>query len=163
MRADQKQITPWLLLAGVMLASAPALAQQPAGMEIKPVPSEPVADGFTFAAVGDLIYLRPMLATVERRAPAMVKLLRDADVTFGNFETSVLELKTTRATPQAESGGTWMLGHPAIVPDLAKMGFDIVSHANNHATDWGEQGLLETLEHLEKGGLVAAGTGRTRV
>ena len=158
-----RNLSARLLLAGVALAAGtmtPALAQQ-SGMEIKPVPSAPVADGFTFAAAGDLIYLRPMLATVERRAPAMVKVLRDADVTFGNFETSVLDLKSTRAAPQAESGGTWMLGHPDIVPDLARMGFDIVSHANNHTTDWGADGLIETLEHLDKGGLVAAGSGRT--
>ena len=160
---SRRRLIARLLLAGLALASAsvsPALAQQ-GGMEIKPVPSTPIADGFTFAAVGDLIYLRPMLATVERQSPGLVKLLRDADVTFGNFETSVLDLKTTKASPGAESGGTWMLGAPAIVPDLAKMGFDIVGHANNHTVDWGEQGLLETLEHLEKGGLVAAGTGRS--
>jgi poly-gamma-glutamate synthesis protein (capsule biosynthesis protein) len=162
-RGQNRMATRVLLLAGLVLASAgiaPAQAQQ-AALEIKPVPSAPVADGFTFAAVGDLIYLRPMLATVERHSPGMVKLLRDADVTFGNFETSVLHLKSTKASPQAESGGTWMLGDPAAVPDLVQMGFDIVSHANNHTTDWGEQGLLETLEHLDKGGLVAAGTGRT--
>ena len=146
-----------LLLAGAMLASAGIAQAQQGGMDIKPVPSTPIADGFTFAAVGDLIYLRPMLATVERQAPGLVKLLRDADVAFGNFETSVLDLKTTKASPGAESGGTWMLGAPAIVPDLAKMGFDIVGHANNHTVDWGEQGLLETLDHLEKGGLVFSG------
>jgi poly-gamma-glutamate synthesis protein (capsule biosynthesis protein) len=161
MNNAQTRITPWLLLAGAMLACTPALAQQSASMEITPVPSQPVADGFTFAAVGDLIYLRPMLATVEKRSPAMVKLLRDADITFGNFETTVLNLNDTRGAPQAESGGTWMLGGPATVPDLAGMGFDIVSHANNHATDWGADGLIETLDHLAKGGLVAAGTGRT--
>lgn len=125
------------------------------------MPSTPVADGFTIAAVGDLIYLRPMLATITARAPAMVKLLQGANVTFGNFETNVLHLDRTRAAPQAESGGTWMLGDPATAADLAAMGFDIVSLANNHATDWGAEGLLETIDHLERGGLVAAGTGRS--
>ena len=51
-----------LLLAGAMLASAGIAQAQQGGMDIKPVPSTPIADGFTFAAVGDLIYLRPMLA-----------------------------------------------------------------------------------------------------
>ena len=155
-------ITAWCLLGSIVLASAalPAVAQPAGGIEIRLVPSVPVADGFTFAAVGDLIYLRPMLATIERRAPAMVKLLRDTDVAFGNFETSVLHLSSTKGAPQAESGGTWMLGDPAVVADLARMGFDIVSHANNHATDWGAEGLFETLDHLDKGGLIAAGTGR---
>jgi poly-gamma-glutamate capsule biosynthesis protein CapA/YwtB (metallophosphatase superfamily) len=150
------------LLAGAMMASllcSGALAQ-PAGQAATQVPSTPVADGFTFAAVGDLIYLRPMLATLEKRAPAMLKVLREADVTFGNFETTVLHLDATKASPQAESGGTWMLGDPATVGDLVKMGFDIVSHANNHTTDWGVEGLAETLQFLKEGGLAAAGSGR---
>jgi len=152
-----------ILLAATMLAAvtgwSPAGAQD-AGSDIKPVPTAPIADGFTFAAVGDIIMLRPMLPTIEQRAPAMVKLLRDADATFGNFETTVLNLHDTKGAPQAESGGTWMLGDPATVGDLARMGFDIVSHANNHTTDWGAEGLLETLDHLGAGGLVAAGSGR---
>jgi hypothetical protein len=36
--------------------------------------------GGTFAATGDLIYLRPMLATMERQSPQMLALLRGADV-----------------------------------------------------------------------------------
>lgn len=148
-----------LALGTLAPAQAPAMAQ-PVADAIRPVPSQPVADGFTFAAVGDIIYLRPMLATLEARAPAMVKILRDADISFGNFETTVLHLNATKGAPQAESGGTWMLGDPATVADLARMGFDIVSHANNHTTDWGAEGLLETLDHLQKGGLVAAGSGR---
>lgn len=147
------------LLAGALLwmgVGTAASAQE----ALAPVPSTPVADGFTFAAVGDLIYLRPMLATLEKTAPAMLKVLREADVTFGNFETTVLHLDSTKAAPAAESGGTWMLGDPATIADLTKMGFDIVSHANNHTTDWGTEGLAETLQHLKAGGLVAAGSGR---
>ena len=58
------------------------------------VPTSPIAGDFSFAAVGDLIYLRPMLATIEQQSPDMLRILRGADVTFDNFETtfaSVLE------------------------------------------------------------------------
>ena len=41
MNNAQTRITPWLLLAGAMLAGTPALAQQSASMEITPVPSQP--------------------------------------------------------------------------------------------------------------------------
>ncbi|WP_341022921.1 CapA family protein [Brevundimonas diminuta] len=158
-------------LAGVLgaaaLVAAPGLpglagaarAQGGAALEISPVPTTPVADDFTFAAVGDLIYLRPMLATMEKQSPAMLKILRDADVTYGNFETTVFDLSTFKGAPQAESGGTWMLGDPAVTTDLAKMGFDIVSHANNHATDWGVEGMTETIERMNAAGLVNSGTG----
>ena len=39
------------------------------------------------------------------------------------------------------------------------MGFDLVSHANNHATDWGVAGLLETDRRLREAGLISAGSG----
>ncbi|WP_439546678.1 CapA family protein [Sandarakinorhabdus sp.] len=155
-RASLKLLAGTLLCAIMPGVGGVAMAQ-PA---LAPVPTKPVADGFTLAAVGDVIYLRPMLATLEKTAPGMLKVLREADVTFGNFETTVLHLDSTKAAPAAESGGTWMLGDPATVGDLAKMGFDIVSHANNHTTDWGVEGLAETLEHLKAGGLVSAGSGR---
>ncbi len=149
-------------LAGSLLAlAAPTQAQDAAPLTIAPVPSTPMPDGFTFAAVGDFIYLRPMLATLEARAPEMLKVMREADVTFANFETTVFDLPTFKGYPGAESGGTWMLGAPGIVDDAAAMGIDIVSHANNHSTDWGHEGLIETLERLDAAGLVNAGTGRS--
>jgi poly-gamma-glutamate capsule biosynthesis protein CapA/YwtB (metallophosphatase superfamily) len=141
-------------------ASAPATAQTPpAPLTITPVPSAPIADGFTLALAGDLIYLRPMLATLERQAPDILQVLREANVAFGNFETTAIDLGRFKGSPQAESGGTWLFASPATVTDVAAMGFDILSHANNHATDWGEEGLAETLDHLDAAKLVHAGTG----
>lgn len=124
-----------------------------------PVPSTPVDGVFTLAAVGDLIYLRPMLATLEARSPDMLRLLRSADVTFGNFETTALDLATTKAVAQAESGGTWMLADPRVPEDVAALGFDVVSHANNHSTDWGVEGMAETGRRLTDAKLVWSGTG----
>ena len=155
----------WRSLAVLMLAlSAPldlANAQQADATDVQAVHSTPVADGFTFAAVGDFIYLRPMLPTIERQSPDMLAILRDADVTFANFETSAFHMSTFKGSPQAESGGTWMLADPRVAADAAGMGIDMVSHANNHSTDWGVEGLFETLTHLEEAGLVYSGTGRT--
>lgn len=155
-----------LLLAGsaaLALSGLSAQAQQSSGdqLEIAPVPTTPIAGDFSFAAVGDVIYLRPMLATLEKQAPEMLRILRGADVTFGNFETTALELATFKGSPQAESGGTWMLADPAVPADVAAMGIDIVSHANNHSTDWGAEGLIETLKLLDAARLVRSGTGRT--
>lgn len=155
-----------LLLAGSAAAALTGLsvhAQQRGGqtLETAPVPSTPIAGDFSLAAVGDLIYLRPMLATLEKQAPEMLRILRGADVTFGNFETTALDLATFKGSPQAESGGTWMLADPAVPKDVAAMGIDIVGHANNHATDWGVEGMIETLKLLDAAKLVRAGTGRT--
>ncbi|WP_233503452.1 CapA family protein [Sphingomonas psychrotolerans] len=139
------------------LSIGPASAQE--ALVTAPVPTTPTAGEFTLAAVGDLIYLRPMLATLEARSPDMLRLLRGADVTFGNFETTVLDLATTKAVAQAESGGTWMLADPRVPDDVAALGFDIVSHANNHSTDWGVEGMAETGRRLTDARLIWSGTG----
>lgn len=142
-------------------AGSSALAQDSdTPLKITPVPSATIPGDFTFAAVGDLMYLRPMLATIEKQSPEMLRILRAADVTFGNFETTVLDLATFKGSPQAESGGTWMLGAPGVAKDVAAMGIDIVGHANNHTTDWGVEGMAETLDYLDAAHLVHAGTGR---
>jgi poly-gamma-glutamate capsule biosynthesis protein CapA/YwtB (metallophosphatase superfamily) len=148
------------LLAALALVSG-AAAQPPRDpLSVTPVPVTPMPDGFTLAAVGDVIYLRPMLATIEKRSPDMLKILRGADVTFGNFETTAVDLRTFKGSPQAESGGTWMLADPRSVADLKAMGFDLVGRANNHTTDWGVEGMVETGEWLDAAGLVQAGVGR---
>ncbi|NWK94234.1 capsule biosynthesis protein [Sphingobium lactosutens] len=151
-------------VAAILSTTLPARAEEEeSGGKLAPtsVPSTPIAGDFSFAAVGDLIYLRPMLATIEKQSPDMLRILRGADITFGNFETTALDLKTFKGSPQAESGGTWMLADPAVPGDVAKMGIDIVGHANNHTTDWGVEGMIDTLDLLDAAHLVHAGTGRS--
>jgi len=113
---------------------------------------------FTLAAVGDIIATHPMLAEVERSAPQLLELLK-ADATFGNFEDTVADLKDFKGYPEALSGGGWLMSSPEVPGELKEMGFDILSHANNHGTDWGVEGLLETDRRLSAAGLAHAGSG----
>src|SRR3546814_18113915 len=69
------------------------------------LPLAPIGDDFTLAVAGDIIYLRPMLATLEKQAPDVLRLLRGADVAFGNFETSSFDLSRFKGAPQAEAAG----------------------------------------------------------
>src|SRR6185369_6966659 len=55
------------------------------------------------------------------------KILRDADSAFGNFEGTAIDLSRTPAVPQAEFGGVWIIGAPAVAKDLKSIGFDIMS------------------------------------
>jgi len=48
---------------------------------------------------------------------------------------------------------------PEVAKDLKTMGVTIVSRANNHATDWGTQGLEATLALLKASNIVQAGSG----
>jgi len=153
-----------VVLASVILSGVAALAQQAAQ---KPPARDPqrelatsIADGFTLAAVGDCIISRPVSQTPG--FSPVGKIIRDADVAFGNFEGTAIDLTLTPAVPQAEFGGVWIIGTPAVAKDLKAIGFDLVSRANNHATDWGLEGMRQTSRALDEAGIVHAGVGEDR-
>jgi poly-gamma-glutamate synthesis protein (capsule biosynthesis protein) len=120
-----------------------------------------VADGFTLVATGDLLVDDVLLPRLERESPELVELLRGADVTVGNFEGTAIDPAGFGGWPEAESGGSWVLSSPKVPQDLAAMGFDLVSRANNHTTDFGVRGMRHTDELLDHAGIVHAGTGDT--
>jgi poly-gamma-glutamate capsule biosynthesis protein CapA/YwtB (metallophosphatase superfamily) len=153
-----------VVLASLILSGAAALAQQAAQ---KPPLRDPqrelatsIADGFTLAAVGDCIIARPVSQTPG--FSPVGKIIRDADVAFGNFEGTAIDLTRTPAVPQAEFGGVWIIGTPAVAKDLKAIGFDMMSRANNHATDWGLEGMRQTSRALDEAGIVYAGVGEDR-
>jgi len=51
--------------------------------------------------------------------------------------------------------------HPDNVACLEAAGIDVCALANNHVLDFGEAGLLETIDTLAEAGLTSAGAGRT--
>src|SRR5687767_8262142 len=48
-----------------------------------------ITEPFTLASVGDLIVMRPAMAFADVGLQSAIKVIRDADVAFGNFETSI--------------------------------------------------------------------------
>ena len=123
-----------------------------------------IDDGFTFAAVGDCIIARPhsqMLETDPAFA-AVIKIIREADVSLGNLETSLIDIRRFEGYPEAEDGGCWCIATPPTAKDLKDLGFDMFSRANNHALDWGRAGMRETSGWLDRAGLVHAGSGEHR-
>lgn len=70
-----------------------------------------------------------------------------------------LETAVTTSEDAAPRGINYRM-HPGNVPLLSAAGIDCCALANNHVLDWGEAGLLETLEALERAGIRTAGAGR---
>jgi poly-gamma-glutamate capsule biosynthesis protein CapA/YwtB (metallophosphatase superfamily) len=120
-----------------------------------------VVDGFTLAAVGDCIIRRPLSQDAARDPSfaAVVKLLRGADATYGNMEISIVDLAQSRFAPNPGPDDWSMAAAPAVAKDLKSMGFRVLSRANNHALDWGADGMRETSRWLDEAGLVYAGAG----
>jgi poly-gamma-glutamate capsule biosynthesis protein CapA/YwtB (metallophosphatase superfamily) len=122
------------------------------------------ADGFTVGAVGDLIISRP-LSQYSRRLPAFkatLEVLRGTDALYGNLETTIFDARNFTGAPYSWDGDWTNSSVPAVAKDLRAMGFGIVSRANNHALDWGLEGMRETSRLLDEAGVIHAGIGEDR-
>ncbi|MFC3999306.1 CapA family protein [Nocardiopsis sediminis] len=118
--------------------------------------------GFTLAAVGDLVLDDDVLTPrLEATAPGLLATLRGADVTIGNFETTAIDFDRFGGWPEAEPGGSWLVTSVRSGADVRAMGIDMVSRANNHATDWGVAGLRSTSAVLDAAGVLHAGAGES--
>lgn len=82
-----------------------------------------------------------------------------ADVRFANLEGPLSDQHGETVKPGQPLVFT---GPPVGAGALARAGFGVVSTANNHAWDYGEGALLETLALLDRAGVRHAGTGRDR-
>lgn len=65
-------------------------------------------------AVGDLIVSRPLTRIRTSDFGDVVKILCDADVTFGNMETLILDIRSFKGSPQAEYGGAYHISIPEL-------------------------------------------------
>jgi poly-gamma-glutamate capsule biosynthesis protein CapA/YwtB (metallophosphatase superfamily) len=121
-----------------------------------------VADGFTLALVGDLIIARPL--TQAAPVPGfedLLSIIRSSDAAFGNLETSLIDMRHFEGAPYPYDGDWANIAVPQVAPDLKRMGFTLVGRANNHAMDWGLEGMRETGRHLDEAGVAYAGCGET--
>ena len=105
------------------------------------------------AGVGDLVVMKPLLHV--RRAPAdsLLHVLRETDYVVGNLEVAL----TSVDNPQRED--IVLRGDPALIPDVAALGVDAVSVANNHCGDHGWAALRGMADELRRSGVTPLGIG----
>jgi poly-gamma-glutamate capsule biosynthesis protein CapA/YwtB (metallophosphatase superfamily) len=78
-------------------------------------------------------------------------LLSLADLSIANFENPAPE------NFQYHPAGFNFSADPALIEGLANAGIDWVSLANNHIGNYGDQGILDTLENLDRWGIAHGG------
>jgi poly-gamma-glutamate capsule biosynthesis protein CapA/YwtB (metallophosphatase superfamily)/outer membrane protein assembly factor BamB len=108
-------------------------------------------------AVGDIMLGRGIASLMAAKSPSYPFLLskeltRDADIAFGNLECPI-------TSGGAGEGGFVLRCGPEAAGALSDAGFDIVSLANNHADDYGEAGLLDTVGFLQAENIGYVGAG----
>lgn len=122
----------------------------------------PPATRISIAAVGDIMlgtdYPQPRLAEDASTLLAPVApVLQQADVVFGNLE-GVLQDGGEAAKQCSNPSSCYLFRSPAsYAVTLASAGFDLLSLANNHARDFGEEGRDATMQALDDAGIHHSG------
>lgn len=110
---------------------------------------------FSCIATGDSL-ITQRLPKNDPANLALKKIFEATDVRITNFEFLVHDYEVY---PSAVSGGTWVVAKPAVIDDLKWLGINMFAAATNHSLDWGHDGLVTTMRHLNEKGCLYAGIG----
>ena len=156
--------------AGAPLAGAPTLpdAQPPSPGPAsqstpQPVPPPEPPRPVTIAAVGDLMlgtdYPQNVLPDDDGGTflELVTPVLQAADVAFGNLEGVLVDGGEPAKTCRNPAACYLFRSPTRYAAHLAAAGFDVLSLANNHARDFGEQGRSSTMAALERAGMRHSG------
>jgi Bacterial capsule synthesis protein PGA_cap len=89
-------------------------------------------------------------------SPELVEVAHEADFVILNLECAV----SVRGSPWPDPSKAFFFRAPPVaVQALTHLGVACVTLANNHALDFGEDALLDTLSHLTAAGIKIAGAG----
>lgn len=111
----------------------------------------------TLLATGDNIPSREDYDTLYCH---VAPLLKNADITFGQVETVLIDKSIEDLYPFVASQARMPCSSdPEVAPGMKRNGFDIVSFASNHALDYGRVHFLNTIQYLRDAGLEVIGAG----
>ncbi len=148
-------------LLGLSLLGAGIPAPVDTRMDLPPSYLAPV-QRLKIIAAGDIMMHMPVVnaAAVKEGGhlfspifSEIAPLLREADIAIANLETTFAKDGDYKGYPRFKSPGK-------LARDLKEVGFDLLVTANNHALDYGEAGVLNTLADLDRAGVRAVGTQR---
>lgn len=115
----------------------------------------------TLVAVGDIMLSRFVATKMERYGDytypflETADFLREADLTFGNLECPIADGR--------QIGSTEMVfrADREVREGLVYAGFDVLSVANNHTMNFGEEAMKDTLHYLKVKKIKPVGGGRS--
>jgi len=124
-----------------------------------PVTLRGSGDILTVAAAGDCVIFKPLpFAQEDTGFRDALRIIQNANLAVTDLEENLLDPSNV---PPAEASDAVRWPHGAIrqAQDLRRAGFSVVSLANDHALDYGEDGIGRTNHILDEAGLLHAGSG----
>ncbi len=106
-------------------------------------------------AVGDMIFNQQISNLAESDHRQLFRILQEADIAYGNLEFSL------NSHPELQRPFYNFRADPEFAWEVAAIGINMVSLANNHALDFGPEGLKDCLRALDHAQITYAGAGLT--
>jgi poly-gamma-glutamate synthesis protein (capsule biosynthesis protein) len=124
----------------------------------------PGPDRLAVALAGDVMLGRGVNETIRIRGFAhpwgnILPAIKEGDAFLANLECALTS--HTKHWTNGEEKAFYFRADPRVVRTLQIVGLDFVSLANNHAGDFEEEGLLQTVALLDHAGIAHAGAGRS--
>lgn len=110
---------------------------------------------FRVALTGQSLIKKDVRHIRQEQFWEVLDLLKQADVVFTNFESTILGQYGGWPT----KGRYFDYSRPEVLDTLQSMGFNTLALANNHAFDLGPAGILSTLSEVWSRGFLHAGIG----
>ena len=115
--------------------------------------------GLTLVVVGDIMLDRGVGTKIKESGAEfpferVAGILREADLAFGNLESPISSLGAA-----AKGKEVTFRSALEVVSGIRDAGIDVVSLANNHASDYGPAALTETMDVLAHSGVTYIGAG----
>lgn len=133
-------------------------------------PSPARATTLTVVAAGDLLVHEALTAQAAADARAsgvaghdFTKVLEAVAPVISSADLAICHMEQPLAKPEGPFTGYPLFSAPPQLADAAAAaGFDTCSTASNHSLDTGVEGVVRTLDNLDRVGIAHAGTARTR-
>ncbi len=104
-------------------------------------------------AVGDIILNEQVSTLKDPARQQLYRIMQEADLAYGNLEFSL------NRRPDEQRVFYNFRADPEFAFELAALGINLVSMSNNHALDFGPEGLKECLSALDRADITHAGAG----
>ncbi|HPC83311.1 MAG TPA: CapA family protein [Thermoanaerobaculaceae bacterium] len=106
-------------------------------------------------AVGDMIFNEQISNLPGAEHQQLFRLMQEADIAYGNLEFSIND------HPELQRPFYNFRAPTPFAFEVAAIGINLVSLANNHALDFGPEGLRDCLRALDRAQITHAGAGMT--
>lgn len=153
-----------ILVASNFVNLPPKISFAPNNSNESPASAEVVQPDVTvnMAVIGDIMCHGPNYQDAYNSStkeydfstffPQIKSYISSADIAIGNLET------TFAGGTKAYSGYPTFNSPPQLAKDVQDMGIDVLTTSNNHSLDTGYNGLVNTIEELDKLGISHTGT-----